>query len=69
MKRLLTITCMLFGAATLLTAQETAPRAVQEGTILIERKMVEKADSFLVVDMTVNISGIEVDRNRSVVCG
>ena len=68
MKRLLTRTIMLFGATTLLTAQDTAPGAVQEGTILIERKMVEKADSFLVVDMTVNISGIEVDRNRSVVC-
>lgn len=68
MKRLLTITTMLFGAATILSAQETVSGAVQEGTILVERKLVEKADSFLIVDMTVNISSIEVDRNRSVVC-
>ena len=55
MKRILTTTGLFLGACFLLSAQETG-----NNRLVIERKMVERADSWLVVDMTVDLSSLKV---------
>lgn len=40
----------------------------KEGGVVVERKLVERSGSALVVDMTINISSIDVGSNYSVLC-
>ena len=61
MKRILTTTGLFLGACFLLSAQETG-----NNRLVIERKMVERADSWLVVDMTVDLSSLKVASDRSI---
>lgn len=61
MKRILTTTGLFLGACFLLSAQETG-----NNRLVIERKMVERADSWLVVDITVDLSSLKVASDRSI---